>query len=137
MEQESLNKTWFVDIDGTIVHHYSNHTLDEAIEKMGNDSFLTEKPIKKSIDFLNSLPKGDVIVLTTARNTEHKQHTLDMLRHFNVRYDKIMFDLESGPRYVVNDITPAGTAGNDKPIKTAYAINVERDKGIQSKQYEC
>jgi len=43
MEQESLNKTWFVDIDGTIVHHYSNHTLDEAIEKMGNDSFLTRK----------------------------------------------------------------------------------------------
>ena len=31
-EEESLNKTWFIDIDGTIVKHLYNDALDEAIE---------------------------------------------------------------------------------------------------------
>ncbi len=130
MTTESLNKTWFIDIDGTIVHHLSNKEIDEAIDTMGEKSFLVEKPIEKSVEFLGNLPNSDTVVLTTARDGRHKQHTLKMLKHLRVRYDEIMFDLRSGPRYLINDIKPVGAAGNAKPLNTAYAINVERDLGI-------
>jgi len=59
-----------------------------------------------------------------------------MLEHFNIRYDKILFDLRSGPRVLVNDIKPVGVVGNESPIKTAYAINVERDRGISIDHHE-
>lgn len=130
IEQESLNKTWFIDIDGTIVNHMSNQKLDEVIESMGEESHLSEKVIDKSLKFLNSIPQEDTVVLTTARDAKHKEHTLKMLNHFGIRHDKIMFDLRSGPRYLINDIKPAGTAGNPEPLKTAFSVNVERDQGI-------
>jgi hypothetical protein len=127
---ESLKRTWFIDIDGTVVKHNSNVKIDEAIEGKGNDSYLIETPIKESVDFLDSLPNGDTIILTTARDSRHASHTIKMLKHYNIRYDRIIFDLRSGPRYLVNDIKPIGVAQNTKPLKTAFAINVERDKGI-------
>jgi len=129
-EAESLKRTWFIDIDGTVVKHNSNDKIDEAIEGKGNKSYLIETPIKESVDFLDSLPNGDTIILTTARDSRHAPHTIKMLKHYNIRYDRIIFDLRSGPRYLVNDIKPIGVAQNTKPLKTAFAINVERDKGI-------
>ena len=130
MTTESLNKTWFIDIDGTIVKHSSNDQIDQAIISDGDKSYLMEEPIKGSVEFLKNIPKDDTIILTTARDKKHKQHTLKMLDHFQIRYDKVMFDLRSGPRYLVNDIKPVGVVGNSEPLKTAFAINVERDKGI-------
>tara|TARA_B100000287_G_scaffold403955_1_gene426194 strand:+ start:430 stop:837 length:408 start_codon:yes stop_codon:yes gene_type:complete len=132
MEQESLNKTWFIDIDGTIVKHLSNVELDEAIKKMEGDSHLLEKPIPESLSFLNSVPTSDTIVLTTARDSRHAPHTIRMLNHFEIRYDRIMFDLRSGPRCLINDIKPIGSAGNTEPLNTAHAINVIRDEGIKN-----
>ena len=130
MEQESLNKTWFVDVDGTIVEHMSDASIFDLVEKYGDESYLHEKPIKRSVDFLNSLPEKDTIVITTAREEEIKDHTLKMLDYFGIRYDKIIFSLRSGPRYLVNDIKPVGVAGNDEPLDMAFAINVERNAGI-------
>ena len=51
MKEESLNKTWFIDIDGTIVKHLYNDSIDTAIEKEGEKSHLMETPIKQSIKF--------------------------------------------------------------------------------------
>jgi len=130
IKEESLNKTWFIDIDGTIVKHLYNDSIDEAIEKTEKESYLFEKPLKDSIDFLNSLPETDTIILTTARDSKHAPHTIKMLKHYNIRYDRVIFDLRSGPRYLINDIKPVGVVGNNEPIKTAFAVNVERDKGI-------
>ena len=127
---ESLKRTWFIDIDGTVVKHNSNVKIDEAIEGKGNDSYLIETPIKESVDFLDSLPNGDTIILTTARDSRHASHTIKMLKHYDIRYDRIMFDLMAGPRVLVNDIKPVGTAGNKVPMKTAFAINTNRDEGI-------
>jgi len=128
---EGLNKTWFIDIDGTVVKHLGNDYLDEAIEKNGDSSYLCEEPIQDSVSFLSSISPSDIVVLTTARDSRHAPHTIKMLKYYNIRYDKIMFDLKSGPRYLINDIKPAGTAGNKEPIETAFAINLERDKGIE------
>ena len=132
MKQESLNKTWFIDIDGTIVKHLHNDSIDEAIEQSGKESYLLEKPLEESIKFLNSLPESDTVVLTTARDSGHENHTVNMLNHYKVRYDRIIFDLRSGPRYLINDNKPVGAVGNDKPMKMAFAVNVERDEGITS-----
>ena len=133
MEQESLNKTWFIDIDGTIVKSRNNEQLDEAIVLMGDKSHLSEELIKKSQEFIQSIPDNDTIVLTTARDSRHEVHTLKMLHHFKIRYDRILFDLRSGARILINDIKPVGIAGNIEPLKTAYAINVERNEGIPIK----
>lgn len=129
--EESLNKTWFIDIDGTIVKHLYNKDIDTAIDSLGKKSHTLETPIEKSVIFLKKIPKEDTIVLTTARDKKHKDHTERMLSHFGVPYDRIMFDLRAGPRYLINDIKPAGTAGNATPINTAYSLNVERDEGIE------
>jgi len=131
--EESLNKTWFIDIDGTIVKHLYNKDIDTAIDSLGKKSHTLETPIEKSIIFLKDLPKEDTVVLTTARDGKHKDHTERMLKHYGVRYDRIMFDLRAGPRYLINDIKPVGTAGNLEPIKTAYSLNVKRDEGIDLK----
>ena len=66
MKQESLNKTWFIDIDGTIVNHMSNQELDQVIKSMRDKSHLSEKLIDKSLKFINSIQANDTIVLTTA-----------------------------------------------------------------------
>ena len=131
MQTEKLNKTWFIDIDGTIVYHQNDYNLDDIIEELGNDSHTMEKPIERSVNFLNSISHDDTIVLTTARDSKHKDHTIRMLNYYNIRYDRIMFDLRSGPRYLINDIKPPGVSGNTEPIPTAYAVNLERDEGIQ------
>jgi len=125
---ETLNKTWFVDIDGTFLKHHSNITLDDLVQE--KDGHLKEIPIPNSIEFLKKIPKEDVIVITTARLSCHKKHTVKALEHLGVRYDHILFDVTSGPRILVNDIKPPGVVGNKEPITTAYAVNLNRDEGI-------
>ena len=77
--KESTNKTWFIDIDGTIVKHNSNDQIDAAIKTKGHDSHLIEVPITPSIKFLNSIPYDDTIILTTERDSRHAPHTIKML----------------------------------------------------------
>jgi len=117
------HKTWFIDIDGTIVKHMGDDDIEKLIIEKKERSHLYEKAIPKSVKFINDLPKEDVVVLTTARNPLTEQHTLKMLKRFKVRYDKIIFDLNPGPRYLINDIY--------KDNLTAFSINVKRDKGIE------
>ena len=109
--KETLNKTWFVDIDGTIFYHHTNDSLDDLIDKYGEDSFLHEKPIKSAIDFFNSRPKKDRIIITTAREGKHEEHTLKALDHYNMPYDNCVFDLG------------------------AYSMDVERDCGFTDEHY--
>tara|TARA_Y100000356_G_C11153708_1_gene232080 strand:+ start:67 stop:534 length:468 start_codon:yes stop_codon:yes gene_type:complete len=125
---ENLNKTWFIDIDGTLLIHKTNEQLDQLIEENDIKSHLYETPIIDAVSFINNLPKKDRIVLTTARENRHLAHTVRTLHHFNIRYNKIIDELGSGPRVVVNDIKPAGTANNQQNLNTAYAINVNRDQ---------
>mgnify|MGYP003139419776 CR=1 FL=1 len=125
---ETLNKTWFVDIDGTFLKHHSNFTLNDLVKE--KDSHLKETPIPNSINFLKNIPKEDVIIITTARLSCHKKHTVKVLENLGIRYDHILFDITSGPRVVINDIKPPGVVGNKEPITTAYAVNLIRDEGV-------
>ena len=75
---ETLNKTWFVDVDGTILHHHTNDSLDELIEEYGEDSFKYEQPIVSAVEFFQDLPETDNIVIATAREKRHIDHTLNV-----------------------------------------------------------
>ncbi len=103
---ETLSKTWFVDIDGTIMYHHTNDSLDDMIEKYGTSSYLHEKPIPSAIEFFKNRPKKDRIIIATAREKKHIEHTLKALRHHGMPFDDWVFDLGAGPRVVVNDIKP-------------------------------
>lgn len=125
--KKTIGKTWFVDIDGTILKDIPNRDIDDIIDTYGDESYLQEIPLKDAIDFFRGLPKRDKIVITTARESHMIPHTLKALNHFNMPYDEYVFDLPQGPRIVVNDIKPAGSHINKQDLDTAYAINVTRN----------
>lgn len=104
-------KTWFIDLDGTLVVHngYKNDG-DVLLDGVTN--------------FFNSLPKDDFIIITTARNKKYKKQTIDFLNKNNIKYNKIIFDLPTGERILVNDKKPDGTL-------TSYSINVDRNSEIK------
>ena len=110
-ELSTLAHTWFIDIDGTIFKH-------EGLWEDGEDSLLPGVR-----DLWNSIPQDDCIILTTARNSFSAEQTKQALKRFNLRYDKIIFDLPVGERIVVNDTKPTG-------LDTAIAWNVSRNRGF-------
>ena len=69
---------------------------------------------------------GCMIVLTTARPEEYRDHTVKELLLNNVPWDKLIMGIERGPRYLVNDMDPA------KPRQLrAIAFSIKRDEGLK------
>ena len=125
--KEELDKTWFVDLDGTVFKHRTNNEIDSFINEYGKESHLREVPLVDRIRFFRNLPKGDSIIITTARLEHQREHTLRTLDYWKMPYNSLIFDIPSGPRIVVNDIKPPLTAGNKHYLDTAYALNVDRN----------
>ena len=105
----TLAKTWFFDLDGTIVKH--NGYKDD-----GTDTLL---PGAK--EYLDALPAEDRIVFCTSRTEEARDLTLRFLEENGIRYDHILFDLPYGERIMVNDAKPSG-------LCMSYAFSPERDR---------
>ena len=112
------HKTYFIDIDGTIVKHLNNIQLDEILESEHKEELL---PGVKTL--WNTFHKNDKIIITTARKEKHRTFTELIFSKNELRYDALIMDLASGPRILIND-TPSIT------YKKALAINVQRDKGF-------
>ena len=119
LEEISFNRTkkntYFCDIDGTIFKYrkFETYTTTEV------------EPIKATVNQLNEwYDEGHMVVLTTARPEELREHTIEELELSNVPYDKLIMGIERGPRYIINDMDP------NKPGERAIAINLKRDKGI-------
>ena len=127
-----MAKTWFIDIDGTIAIHRENDWLDEQLSTMNQTYGGSPDTILPGVkEFWASIPDEDIIVITSARHENHRILTELFLDKYSLRYNHIIMDLASGPRIVVNDIKPPGKT-KDNPhfyMKTAFAINLERDKG--------
>ena len=69
-----MNKTWFIDIDGTLVRHLENKEIDEGTK---------EELLPYVLEFLEGSEKrGECVILTTARLEEHRKITEKMLREF-------------------------------------------------------
>ena len=105
----SLPHTWIFDIDGTLVKH-NGYMTEEG------DSLLDGVA-----EFFASIPAEDMIILLTARSSNHREITEKFLAENNIRYDHIIFDVPVGERILVNDTKPSG-------LKTAYALERTRDK---------
>ena len=104
-----MPKTWILDLDGTLLVHDGPYI-------MGEDEFLPG-----AREFLDSIPKRDMIIFLTARSDYEKPHTMRFLKENNVRYDHIIFDAGEGERIMINDMKPDG-------LVTAYAVNTVRDR---------
>lgn len=114
MEKKS---TYFVDIDGTIFVYRKFETYKTSEAEV----------IKSSKQYLQKVwDDGHMIVLTTARPEELREHTEYELIKNGIPYHRLVMGIERGPRYLINDMDP------NKPGKRAIAINVSRDGGIQS-----
>ena len=107
----NLGHTWLVDIDGTILKH-NGHLSDRDMLLSG------------VLDFWRSIPDGDIVVILSAREEKYKKETELFLAHNGLKYDYFISDLPKGERVVVNDTKPKG-------LKTALALNVARDVGLQ------
>jgi hypothetical protein len=104
----SLGHTWVLDLDGTILKH-NGYKLD------GRDTMLDG-----ALDFLRSIPEGDMVVFITSRTLEQKYAAEVLLKEHNIRFEHIIYGAPYGERILVNDRKPSG-------LNTALAVNVRRD----------
>lgn len=106
-------KTWFIDFDGTLVHHKS-HMKDEDYILDDTKTF-----------FKTKVEENDYVIITTARGHDHKERIENFLSKHDIKFNLVLCGLPSGARILINDIKPDG-------MITAYSYNLERDKGILS-----
>ncbi len=107
-------KTWFIDLDGVLAMHNQY--------KSGNDEL-----IEGSREALSKISKKDIVIITTARPYKYKKDTIDILKKNDIRFDSILFGLNSGLRVLINDKKPTGQI-------TARAINLKRNSGLKDKK---
>lgn len=108
IKTSALNKTWILDIDGTIVKH-NGYKID------GYDTIL-----EGALEFLTSIPENDLIVFITSRSKKHKDITIRFLNENKIRFDYIIFEAPYGERILINDKKPSG-------LNMSVAINTFRD----------
>ena len=110
LKLSSLPKTWIFDLDGTILVHNGY--------KNGGDRIL---PGVK--EFFDKIPETDYILILTARKEEVLESSIKVLKDNGIRYNEILADIPFGERILFNDMKDSG-------LKTAYAINLKRDEGL-------
>ena len=107
--------TYFVDIDGTIFIYRKFESYKETEAEV----------IKPTKQFLQQVhEEGHMIILTTARPEDLREHTIYELVKNNIPYDRLIMGIERGPRYLINDMDP------NKPGERAICYNLKRDGGI-------
>lgn len=123
-----MTRTWFIDIDGTILRHRNNQDI-EISSHLRDDG---EELLPGVLDFFKQIADQHII-LTTARLSRHAEHTEKALDRLGVPWDKIIYNLGSGERVLINDIKPLDSEDNlsNRRMKTAFAINVDRNKGVR------
>lgn len=106
----TLNHTWVIDIDGTIVVHNGH--------KNGHEQLLDG-----ALEFFNSIPLGDMIIFLTSRTIQEKEKTEKFLAQNGIRFDQIIYDAPMGERILINDNKPSG-------LKMAHAIAKKRNTSL-------
>lgn len=110
----NLNKTWILDVDGTIVKH-NGYKID------GYDTLLDG--VK---EFFENLNADDKVVLLTARKEEYLSALKEFLKSNDIRYDYLLSGMPMGERILVNDRKPSG-------LDMAFSVNKDRDKKLEIK----
>lgn len=111
-------KTIICDIDGTLVKHGIPSTVATPKHKME----LLPGTLAKLEEWE---AKGYRIILLTGRKESMRKVTEKQLRDVGIFYDQLIMGVGGGVRYIVNDNKPNGS-------ESAFAINIERNKGIEN-----
>lgn len=106
----TLRHLWLIDIDGTILKHNGHLTSSESL-------------LPGVREFWESIPPDDMIVLLSARKSQYREETLQLIRAHGLRFDEALFDLPTGERVLINDAKPSG-------LQTALAVGLARDQGL-------
>jgi len=116
---DNYPKTFFIDIDGTIVQYPEEGQLDRISEIDG----YVEELLPSAKEFFKSLKDNDVVIFTTGRREKHRKLTERTLKHHNIKYKHLIMDLPWGQRYIINDTT-------NMLYQKAIGINLLKDKGF-------
>lgn len=111
----TLRKTYFLDIDGTLLHH--GHDL---VGMMMGEPRIIEGTQETLLKWRS---EGHYIVITTARPEGLRSLTETQLHQVGIFYDQLVMGLPSGPRVLVNDTKADGAI-------SAFAYSIDRDSGI-------
>jgi len=109
-------RTVFCDIDGTIFKYRQFDKIKTTPPELTSGALQAVKKWKRD---------GCVIIFTTARPEELRNHTVKELLLNDIPWDKLIMGIGRGPRYLVNDMDPA-----EKRLR-AVAYSIERDKGLK------
>lgn len=110
-------RTVFCDIDGTIFKYRKFEELKTTKPELTPGALSKLKKWKRD---------GCMIVFTTARPEEYRNHTVKELLLMEVPWDKLVMGIERGARYLINDMDPA------KPRHArAIAFSLRRDAGLE------
>ena len=111
LKLSTLPKTWIIDLDGTVFQHNGFLTNEE------------EEPLPGIKELFQKISPDDYVIITTSRNEELRWVTEGNLNKSGLRYNLLLMGLPKGERVLINDRKPSG-------LKTAFAVNVTRDKGM-------
>ncbi len=106
-------KTYFIDMDGTLVkHNYNPREVPDVI-------------LPGVVEFLQKLRTNDCFcILTTSRSEVECTGILQKFRtEYSFEFDKSIYDLPSNVRVLIND--------SKNGLVKAVAIAVERDNGLK------
>ena len=106
-------KTYFLDIDGTLLKHLNDFQDTIHLEELPILPGVTEKVGQWHC-------KGHTIVITTGRAESMRAATELQLQNAGIVYDQLVMGLTNGVRILINDYVP------DTPRK-AFARNVRRN----------
>jgi hypothetical protein len=114
---ENRPKTIFCDIDGVLLEHCGDISIQSKIEP---------NVLYGVIDCLKKWDiKGYKIILTTGRKESMRKDTEEQLRKANIFYDYLLMGITGGVRVVIND-----RKLNSKE-DTAIAICIDRNQGLK------
>jgi hypothetical protein len=107
--------TILCDIDGVLLKHHPHSTNDSE-----------SNTLLEGAHTLNEWKQfGHKIILTTARNEKYRQSVINLLSHFNIKYDELVMSLAAGPRILINDHKPSKLF-----TPQANSIEVNRNDGL-------
>ncbi len=110
-------KCLFIDLDGTLIRHEANPSYEDG------EQILLPNTIEK-INQFKDICYYIIITIERKKNVTYIKNLLDKLK---IKYDRIISDIPSGPRILINDIKPS------RPFyEMAKQINLIRDHGIQN-----
>ena len=109
--------TIFCDIDGTLFKYRKFETYETSEPEVLDG-------VKEKLDQWHE--SGHMIILTTARPEWLREHTVKELKLHDLPYDRLIMEIERGPRFLINDMDPG------KPGCRATGVDLERNKGLGS-----